>query len=221
MGYKLAIFDFDGTLADSFQWFCRAANQAALRYNLRPVDPADLEHFRGLDAVHIVQKLGVPAWKLPFIARYMRRHMAREVDGIQLFPGIDEALRLLAGGGLRLAVVTSNAKRNVQQVLGPELANLIEHYGCEASVFGKRPKLRAVLRRSRTAPEEAIYLGDELRDLHAAHAESIAFGAVTWGYTQPQVFAAHAPLQVFATPRDITDRLLLPTAPPSRRIWAR
>lgn len=211
MGYKLAIFDFDGTLADSFEWFCRAANQAAVHYGLRPVDPSELEQYRGLDAVHIVQKLGVPAWKVPLIARYMRRHMSQELDGIRLFPGIDDALRHLAQGGVRLGVVTSNARRNVERVLGPELASLIEYYACEASVFGKRPKLRAVLRRSRTAPEDAIYLGDELRDLHAAHAESIAFGAVTWGYTQPQVFAAFAPRRMFSAPRDIAD-LLLPGA---------
>jgi hypothetical protein len=35
MRYKLAIFDFDGTLADSFGWFAGAIDQAADRYRFK------------------------------------------------------------------------------------------------------------------------------------------------------------------------------------------
>jgi phosphoglycolate phosphatase-like HAD superfamily hydrolase len=35
--YKLAIFDFDGTLADSFPWFIGAVNDAAARFGFRGV----------------------------------------------------------------------------------------------------------------------------------------------------------------------------------------
>lgn len=208
MGYKLAIFDFDGTLADSFDWFCRAVTTAAERFRFRAASETDVEQLRGLDAARIARHLQVPAWKIPFIARYMRRHMTRELQTIRLFPEMEDVLHRLAKSGLTLAIVTSNSKHNVQTVLGRELSGLIAHYGCGASIYGKRSKLRSILRKTRLAPEHAIYLGDELRDLHAARAERIAFGAVGWGYTLPHAFAAYEPHELFATPREIAARLI-------------
>ena len=37
-GYKLAIFDFDGTLADSFAWFLSVINEVADRYGFRRIE---------------------------------------------------------------------------------------------------------------------------------------------------------------------------------------
>jgi phosphoglycolate phosphatase len=208
MGYQLAIFDFDGTLADSFGWFCRAVTDAAQRYRFQLASQEELEQLRQLDARQIARRLGVAPWKVPFIARYMRRHMAQELEGIRLFPGIEETLRGLGDSGLTLAIVTSNAQQNVRRVLGPELCKLIAHYGCGASIFGKRPKLRAVLRAHKVPPERSIYLGDELRDLHAARAERIPFGAVSWGYTLPHAFTEHRPQHMFTSPREIIEGLV-------------
>ena len=48
--YKLAIFDFDGTLADTFPWFCSVINDVAVRYRFRQIDPAETDALRGLSA---------------------------------------------------------------------------------------------------------------------------------------------------------------------------
>ena len=49
-------------------------------------------------------------------------------------------------------------------------------------MFGKAPKLRAVLKASGIPARQAIYLGDEIRDAEAAHKAGMAYGAVAWGY---------------------------------------
>jgi phosphoglycolate phosphatase len=38
--YKLVVFDFDGTLADSGPWFMRVLNQVAERHRFRKVSNA-------------------------------------------------------------------------------------------------------------------------------------------------------------------------------------
>jgi phosphoglycolate phosphatase len=207
MRYRLAIFDFDGTLADSFSWFLGVVNRLADENRFRRIEEHEIETLRGQAARQIVEHLGVPAWKLPRVARQMRQHMARDIGRITLFPGVDGLLRGLAGRGIQLAVVTSNSIDNVRQVLGPDNAALIRHYGCGVAMFGKRPKLRAVLRASEVPAAEAICIGDELRDLEAAHAEGIAFGAVSWGYTSPEALRAHAPEEMFSTPEEILQKL--------------
>jgi phosphoglycolate phosphatase len=208
MRYRLAIFDFDGTLADSFPWFLGVVNRLADEHRFRRLEEHEVEALRGQSARHLIAHLGVPAWKLPRVARGMRRHMAAEIGHIVPFPGVDRLLRGLADRGIRLAIVTSNSVENVRQVLGPDSAALIQHYACSASIFGKRPKLREVLRASEVPAAEAICIGDEVRDLEAAHAERIAFGAVSWGYTHPEGLQAHGPEEMFSSLEEILEKLV-------------
>jgi phosphoglycolate phosphatase len=207
MRYRLALFDFDGTLADSYAWFLGVVNRFADEHGFRRIEEPEIETLRGQSARQVMGALGLPAWKLPRIAHQMRREMATDIGRIALFPGMDQVLRGLADRGVELAVVTSNSQENVRRVLGPEISELIRCYACGASIFGKRPKLRAVLRASGIPAREAIAIGDEIRDLEAARAEGIAFGAVAWGYTRPEALRAHGPEEMFAEPGEILRRL--------------
>jgi phosphoglycolate phosphatase len=212
MRYRLAIFDFDGTLADSFPWFVQVMNEAADLYRFRRVDPADAQSLRGLDARRVIEHVRLPAWKLPLVARWMRRRMAADIGSIALFPGVDEMLRTVSAAGVRIAIVTSNSAANVRRVLGPENAARVELYGCGASLFGKRRKLRQVLRQARVAAADALCIGDEIRDLHAARAEGIAFAAVAWGYTTADGLAAHRPDLLLTRVEEIAEAMGIPGA---------
>lgn len=163
MRYRLAIFDFDGTLADSFPWFLRIVNRLADEHRFRRIEEHEVETLRGRGARQVVAHIGLPAWKLPRVGRDMRRHMARDIDHISLFPGVDRVLKGLADKGIETALVTSNSIDNARRVLGAENAALIRHYSCGAAMFGKRVKLRGVLRGSGIPAAEAICIGDEVR----------------------------------------------------------
>jgi phosphoglycolate phosphatase len=204
--YKLIIFDFDGTLADSFPWFARVLNSVADKYGFRRVEHGKIDSLRGLNARELIRHLGVPRWKVPLIARHMRK--LKMTAPIGLFDGVDRMLPALASGGVTLAMVSSDSEDNIRRTLGPELSTLMSHYGCGASLFGKAAKFRTVLKRSGHDAAETITIGDELRDLEAARSAGIAFGAVAWGYTRPDALKAHAPDEMFNSVGEICDRLL-------------
>lgn len=205
--YKLAIFDFDGTLADSLPWFQEVINTVAVRFDFKTVDDAEIEILRRCDAREIMRRLGVPMWKLPMIGRHMKALMARDIGRIALFPGVDAMLRDLAGRGVGLALVTSNSEENVRRVLGPENAALIGCFECGAAIFGKRAKFRRVLKRCGVAPAEAICIGDEIRDLEAARGAGIAFGGVSWGYATTEALAARSPTLLFGRVDEVVRRI--------------
>ena len=205
--YRLAIFDFDGTLADSFPWFVRVVNGVADRYRFKRIEEADVDMLRGFSARQMMKHLAVPAWKLPLIMRAMRTMKAADVEQIRLFAGVDEMLRGLADRGVELALVTSNSRDNAVRILGPGNAALFRYYECGMSMFGKRAGFRRVLCRSGVLREQAICIGDEIRDVEAAHAEGIAFGAVSWGFTHLASLRAHSPAEVFATVDEIAARV--------------
>jgi phosphoglycolate phosphatase len=205
MPIKLAIFDFDGTLADSFAWFARVLNDVADKYGFRRVEAHEVETLRGLNARDMIGHLGVPAWKMPLIASHMRKLKASEPT--RLFDGTGRMLRALTGRGIAIAVVTSDAEANVRAALGPELAALVTHYECGASLFGKAAKFKGVLRRAGCGAAQAICIGDEIRDLEAARSAGIAFGAVAWGYTRADALQAQAPDAMFNSMDEICDKL--------------
>lgn len=207
MKYRLALFDFDGTLADSFPLFAGMLDEVAERFGFPRVAPGEIEGLRGLDTQAILRRLQVPMWKVPRIAMYMRSAFAERSDELRLFPGIPDALRQLHDRSIELGIVSSNATATIQRILGPETAALVRHYECGASLFGKPSKLKKVLRRSGIAGEEAIYIGDEVRDAHAAAEAGLDFGAVSWGYNLPAALAAQHPTELFGSVDDMVARL--------------
>lgn len=50
MKYKLVIFDFDGTLADSLAFFMETINLLADRYKFKKITSSEADALRGLDA---------------------------------------------------------------------------------------------------------------------------------------------------------------------------
>jgi len=193
MTYKLAVFDLDGTLADTFPWFMRVLNDFAASYRFKPVKPDEVDALRRLDSRGIIRHLGIPGWKLPWIARGMRRRMSRELEGIRLFPGVDLMLETVQARGVRLALVTSNSEENARRILGAANASRFDHLRCGVSIFGKRPQIRKVLRQAGVEPGEALYIGDELRDLEASRAEGLAFAAASWGYNEATILKTARP----------------------------
>ncbi len=197
MKYKLVIFDFDGTLADSLPWFISVANTIADTYKFKRIEASEIETLRGYSARQVVQHLGVPWWQLPLIGRRMRTLTADNIDRIALFEGVDKMLQQLAEAGVTMALVTSNSYENARRVLGPENSARIAYYECGVSIFGKLAPFRRVLKRSGILPHEALCIGDELRDLEAARKAGIPFGAVAWGFTQIKALEAHGPTEIF------------------------
>jgi phosphoglycolate phosphatase len=168
--YRLAVFDFDGTLAETFAWCLGAVNRLTDTHGFNRIEAGDLDALRGSSARRVVAHLGIPGWKLPRIGIDMRRLMAADIGQIRLFDGIGAMLRALSDRGVALAVVTSNACDTVR-------------------------------------PGEAIVIGDELRDLEAARAEGLPFGAVAWGYTRVEALTAQAPAAVCTAPADVVEKV--------------
>jgi phosphoglycolate phosphatase len=208
MSYRLAIFDFDGTLADTVPWFAGVVNHVADRYGFKRVEERDHEMLRGYAPRRLLEVLGVPLWKVPLIAYHLRGLLARDIDQITLFEGIDRMLETLSQAGVTLAVVSSNSDENVRRVLGSKNVGLIETFACGVSVFGKAVKLRGVLRKCGIPRSAAIYVGDEVRDVEAAHEAGVASGAVSWGYNTVQALRACSPHKIFTSVDEILASLV-------------
>jgi phosphoglycolate phosphatase len=197
MRYRLAIFDFDGTLADSFGFFLGVYNRIADEYGFARIDEARVDELRHFSAREMMRHIGLPAWKLPAVSQRFIAVMRANAAQVRPFDGVDAALGALAAKGVQLAVVSSNAEDNVATVLGPALMRHFAQLDCGMSIFGKAARLRKVVRASGIPAAEAIYIGDQLTDLEAARKAAVAFGAVAWGYVPLTTLRAHRPDRIF------------------------
>lgn len=215
MSYRLAIFDFDGTLADSFPFFISVFNQIADEHGFRRVGAAEAQDLRHHDTRAIMRHVGMPAWKLPLASRSFIGLMRENAARIPLFEGVREALHGLDREGVRLAIVSSNSEQNVRLVLGPHLSALFGHYECGMSVFGKAGRIRKVVKRAAVPAAHALYVGDQALDADAARQAGVAFGAVSWGYAPIEALRRVAPDREFGTPAELL-HILRPPSPSHR-----
>lgn len=190
--YKLVIFDFDGTLADSAPWFISTLGGLAQRHGFQSVGPDEIETLRGKSNRDIIKHLGIRFWQMPGIARDFRQKSAEAAGDIPLFPGIAQMLERLNSTGVELAIVSSNGEDTIRRVLGPS-GRLIDHWACGVSLFGKSAKFRTLSRKLRIDAREILSVGDEGRDVEAAQRAGFASVAVTWGYANEEALRRSAP----------------------------
>lgn len=190
--YKLIIFDFDGTLADSAPWFIRTLNDIAKAHGFRSVNEHEIDMLRGKPNREIIRYLGIPFWQIPAIARELRKRSLEAAGSIKLFNGVHGLLHEFKSSGLQLAVVSSNGEATVRRVLGAS-AELVDHYECGASLFGKAARYRKLQRKLKLQPSQVLAVGDEGRDVEAAHRAGFASAAVTWGYATVDALRRCAP----------------------------
>lgn len=120
--------------------------------------------------------------------------------------GLPEALSSLKGRGVKLGILTSNSKENVELFL--ESHGLSGHFDFVhggSSIFGKGPVLKKLLRKLKLDPNTVDYVGDEARDVKAAKAARARAVAVTWGFNSPRLLSEAGPDVVLSHPSELVE----------------
>ena len=200
---KLLIFDFDGTIADTFDAGVTILNKLADEFGFRALHPKELERARDMRTSQLMKFLGIPARKMSRIARRGSEELHACIHSIQPLPGMPEALRELQALGFSLGIITSNTELNVQIFLRSHGLELFDFVRCSSKLLGKARMIRSVIRRQHVRAADILFVGDETRDIEAAKKAGIRIAAVTWGYNSRRSLEAMKPDFVFESPQRI------------------
>jgi phosphoglycolate phosphatase len=188
MRYDFILWDFDGTLADTFAVMVRAYNALAQTRGFRPLD--DPQAARRLTPLVLLRGLSIPLARLPAVVSGVQAAVRREMPNVRLFPGVAGVLDALGRSGLRMAVLSSNSRENVLACLRANGAqDYFETVVGYRRVFGKGRAIRQMIRSWGVAGRRAVYVGDEVRDVAAARQAGVDIAAVTWGYNRRELLA--------------------------------
>lgn len=187
---KLVLFDFDGTLADTAPDLGAAANVLRTRRGL-PELPLDIYRnyashgARGLLKASLDLTPEHPEYETArdeFLTEYEQSMTERTT----LFPGIRELLTELQHSGYAWGIVTNKA----EYLAMPLVVHLGLYRHCAITVGGDttpHPKphpapLLYAAERTGFAPHDAIYIGDDQRDIIAGRAAGMATVVAAYGY---------------------------------------
>jgi phosphoglycolate phosphatase-like HAD superfamily hydrolase len=171
------IFDFDGTLADSFELVLDVAHELT---GARRRTPEEVEELRQLPLLTAVRRMGVRWWMIPRMWIVFRRHMYGRMHEVHLFPGIPKLMSELSEAGHQLLVLSSNREDNVRACLRAHGVEQCFQGIYHGNVMLKAGALRRIMRRSGASFDNAYYIGNEVLDVVAAHRAGMKAVAVTW-----------------------------------------
>lgn len=206
------LFDFDGTLADTFTAGVEILNGLALEFRFRQLPPSELGLARDLSTRGLMKHLGIPRMKLPQISKRGTEEIGKRIDSIVPLPGMPALVRRLHSRGFRLGILTSNSEANVNAFLRNHDLEIFDFVKSSSKLLGKASVLRRLMREFRLGPRQVFFVGDELRDIEAAQETGVHIAAVTWGYNSTPALSEAAPDYLFNKPSEISD--LLETLPP-------
>lgn len=198
------IFDFDGTLVDSFGLSMRLSNQFATKYGYRVVHDSEVQSLKKLSAQELFRYLEFPLYKLPVVLAKARKEMAKEMENIQLFDGITQLLEQLHAAGVHLGIVTTNSISNVKSCLVTNgVIDKFDFVHAARNLFGKHRTLKRLMKKMQFSHESIIYVGDEGRDIEASKKVNIPVVAVSWGYQDRERLQKLSPDFLADAPADI------------------
>jgi phosphoglycolate phosphatase len=187
---QAVLFDLDGTLADTAGDLGGALNQLRIQRGLAPMPlellrPHASAGARGLIAVGLDIHPGHAEYedlRLAFLDAYTRCLS----DTTVLFDGVAALLDRIEQAGLKWGVVTNKPHRftiPVMQGLGLDQRSMSTISGDSTAHAKPHPlPLLTACEQIQADPAATLYVGDDLRDIQAAHAAGMPSAAAGWGY---------------------------------------
>jgi len=197
--YKLLIFDWDGTLADSIGRIVTAMQVAAQRSGHPERDEDSVKGIIGLglpEAILTLYPEMTDAQVVDFRQHYADVYITMDTEPSPLFDGVLESLEAFRAEGYRLAVATGKARRGLDRVLKAHGWEDFFDVTRAADETASKPDplmLNQILAHCDVRPEHALMVGDATFDLQMARNAGIDSVAVGYGAQSMERLLAFEP----------------------------
>lgn len=187
---RAALFDLDGTLADTAPDLVAAVNKMRRDRGLALVPAKQLRPLASAGARGLIGgAFGIaPDHRefAPMREEFLANYEADLCIETTLFPGIAELLDALDSRGVQWGIVTNKVGRLTMPLV--EQLGLAARAGCVVSgdtTPHSKPHPAPLLHAAQALalpPEQIVYVGDDLRDVQAGFAAGMATVAAAYGY---------------------------------------
>ena len=209
MSFDAYVFDFDGTLADSFTAIASTINYVRGLRGYPPLPLAEVKCHVGLGAENLLEQT-VPGTDIAVdLLRYREHHPTVMFDQTWLLPGAMETLTTLRKRGRKIALCS-----NKPRFYSDRLVVRLDIAKCFDAVLGPEdvphPKpapdmLLAALRRLELPASGVLYIGDMTVDIRTARAAGVTVWTVPTGSDTAEALIAAKPDRLLRELREVLD----------------
>lgn len=210
---KSAIFDLDGTLADTLFTISHFANNALFQNGFPPIEKEKYRYMVGDGAKNLVLRMlkEINATEQAFEQVYHLYNKSYDDNFLyktEPYDGIIDMLKALHAMGIKLGVVSNKPHSTTEKIAQALFSPYISLSVGQRGGVPKKPDPTAVfelLESFDTKPENCIYIGDTATDMKTGKNAGIFTIGVLWGFRDyDELYENNADLIVMA-PDEITE----------------
>lgn len=216
--YKAAIFDLDGTIADTIESIAVSSNEVLKLCGLQPRPVEEYNYYAGDGADTLIRRALAAAGDkkgINFEMAYTKYQEIFEKDctfKVKIFDGMKETLDYMKSLGMKLAVVTNKphlrAITVVETLYGQGYFEFI--IGQQSGIKKKPDPEGTLLAASKLGvkPLECIYVGDTNVDMQTGNAAGMFTIGVLWGFRERQELIDNKAHALAESPKELIDLVL-------------
>jgi len=187
---KSILFDLDGTFVDSSMDICIALNIVLIKHKFNIVDCSDLKYHISKGAVGIIEyaskvngrSIDSSLLRAEFLQEYSKNCFVHT----KMIDGMNKLIEFIENKNMKWGIVTNKHSKYANKIIeGLSLTNNVHCLITGDMVDNPKPSpdglLKALIELN-INPNEALYLGDDERDIIAAKAAGMLTGAANFGF---------------------------------------
>lgn len=215
---RAAIFDFDGTIADTIPALCKGVNLTMKHFGFPLHTEADVLRFinhgaRDLICRAMPEPLRSDEELLERVfTQYQKDYGSVHLDTRRAYDGMLEAMEEIRSTlGLRIAVLSNKPdlflKGLCEQILPEGLCTVVRGIS-DSRLTKPNPALtQEVLDAIGVCAEECVMIGDSDVDVAVAEKAGLYHIGVTWGYRSEEALRERGATRLAATPAELVERV--------------
>ncbi|HET6278091.1 MAG TPA: HAD-IA family hydrolase [Candidatus Polarisedimenticolia bacterium] len=184
------IFDFDGTLIDSYEAIRESLNHARAAFGLEPVPLGKVKKMVGHGLEQLIEGSIGADRVVDGVRLFREKYEAICRERTTLLPQVKETIEELDRRGYQMGIATNKPSYFARAILGAlEMDYLFEEVVGPNDVEHPKPDpemLEMVMMRIGLVPEEVVYVGDMPLDVETARRAGLPIYAVATGSADRQ-----------------------------------
>jgi len=198
------IFDFDGTIADSIPLIFSVIKKVGPEYGYGVLTDEDIAWIREHHYRDLLKRYKIPLYKIPFFLARGRYEIEQIIHTVKPCVGMIDFLQELKATGKNLGILSSSKKDMILKFLERHnIVSLFDFVHSELNIFGKDKALISVMAKNKIQKDQAVYFGDEIRDIEACRKIGVDIVSVSWGFNAKDALLDHNAQVVVDSPEEI------------------
>jgi phosphoglycolate phosphatase len=199
---KLLLFDFDGVVVDSLEFYEHSVNLCLEKLGVQRLESrADFLNLFDDNFYVGISRYGIDKKDFTRVTAQVSPQL--DLSQIKIHVEVLDMIESMRGRHL-LSLISSNSNKAIRSICG-EIDAYFEHVLGYEFMFSKIDKIRHEMKRTKISPESTYYIGDTVGDIKEAKAAGVQTIAVTWGWHSRERLSAVAPDFIVHSPQELSN----------------